>query len=51
MRKQDKSDKPELVTREQLFRRLVIEPLRKMSPEEKAKAREGFDRYLGLKKS
>ena len=50
MRKQDKQDKPELVTREQLFRK-VIEAVDKMSPEEKAKAREGFDRYLGLKKS
>ena len=51
MRKQDdKSDQPELVTREQLFRK-VIEAVDKMPPEEKAAAREGFDRYLGLKKS
>lgn len=50
MRKQDKSDKPdkpELVTREQLFQRGGGQDV----AEEKAAAREGFDRYLGLKKS
>jgi hypothetical protein len=37
------------VTRQELFRR-VIEAVRNMSPEDKAKARQELDSYLGLKK-